>query len=643
MASQETIKITLPGGDVREYAPGTTVEEVAASIGPRLARAAVAGKVTGRLVDVDYPLHEDATLEVVTPGSDDALEIYRHTTSHILANAVKELWPDVQIGVGPVIDGGFYYDFLREEPFSSDQLEAIEAKMREIIARDHPVRREEWAKDDAIAFFEGWSDELKCRLIREKADSDVVTCYRQGDFVDFCRGPHLPSTGRVKAFKLQNVSGAYWKGDQANEQLQRIYGTSFFSRKELDQHLHLLEEAKKRDHRRLGKELDLFSFHPSAPASPFFHPKGTTVYNLLVDYVRGRYRKYGYQEVITPQIFDSELWHRSGHYENYRENMFFTSVDEREFAVKPMNCPAHVLLYKAGLHSYRDLPLRLADFGRLHRYEMSGATAGLTRVRTFCQDDAHIFCTPEQIEQEVISCTKMFLETYRLFQFEPVKIYLSTRPEKAMGDPEAWKRAEASLARALESQGATYELEEGGGAFYGPKIDFTVHDALQREHQLGTIQLDYQLPEKFDLEYVAPSGDTERTVMIHRAMLGSLERFMGVLIEHLAGAFPVWLAPVQVKLLPITDRTLEYAEKLAASLLERDYRVEVDRRQEKIGFKIREAQLQKTPAMLVLGDREVEAGNLALRTRKGGDQGTMDMQGLIDRLDRAIESHTLEL
>ena len=640
--SPDSIKITLPDGSVREVPRGSTVEEVAGSIGPRLAKAALAGKVDGELVDVYYPLQQDCTLQIVTPPSADALEVYRHTTAHILANAVKELWPEVKIGVGPVIETGFYYDFQRDKPFSEDELQAIEAKMQEIIDRDHPVRRFMQPKKDAMDFFDGWNDDLKVELIDEKG-GDEVSCYRQGDFVDFCLGPHLPSTGRVKAFKLTSISGAYWKGDQANQQLQRIYGTSFFSKKEMKEHLELLEEAKKRDHRKLGVELDLFSFHPLAPASPFFHPKGATVYNLLISYVRELYRQYGYQEVITPEIFDSSLWHKSGHYENYKDSMFFTQVDEREFVVKPMNCPGHVLLYQAGLHSYRDLPLRLADFGRLHRYELSGVTAGLTRVRSFTQDDAHIFCTPDQIESEVKNVTKMFLETYDLMGFEKVNIYLSTRPEKSMGEPEAWKSAEAALAASLDSQGASYQVDEGGGAFYGPKIDFMVHDALKREHQLGTIQLDYQLPQRFELHYVAASGAQERPVMIHRAMLGSLERFMGILIEHVAGAFPVWLAPVQVVVLPITDRALAYCEGVVEQLEEQGFRAEVDRRQEKIGFKIRAAQLQKVPIMLVVGDREEEGGTVALRTRTGGDQGPLTLDELMPRIHEAVKQHRQEL
>jgi threonyl-tRNA synthetase len=641
-AGSDSIRITLPDGSQRETPRGSTVEDVARSIGPRLAKAAVAGKVDGELVDVYYPLETDCSVEIVTPPSPDAMEVYRHTSAHILANAVKELWPEVKIGVGPVIETGFYYDFERDKPFSEEELEAIEAKMQEIIDRDNPVRRFVQPKQEAMDFFDGWGDDLKVQLIDEKGGPEV-SCYRQGDFVDFCLGPHLPSTGRVKAFKLTSVSGAYWKGDQANQQLQRVYGTAFFSKKDLEQHLALLEEAKARDHRKLGKELDLFSFHPQAPASPFFHPKGATVYNLLVNYVRGRYHEYGYQEVITPEIFDSSLWHDSGHYENYKENMFFTQVDEREFAVKPMNCPSHVLLYRAGLHSYRDLPLRLADFGRLHRYELSGVTAGLTRVRSFSQDDAHIFCTPDQIESEVRSVTKMFLETYELVDFQDVQIYLSTRPEKSMGAPEAWERAEAALAAALDAQGAEYQMDPGGGAFYGPKIDFKVHDALKREHQLGTIQLDYQLPERFDLHYVAPSGGHEQPVMIHRAMLGSLERFLGILIEHLAGAFPVWLAPVQVAVLPITDRALAYCEEVAGRLDGSGFRTEVDRRQEKIGFKIRSARLQKVPVMLVVGDREAEAGTVALRTRAEGDQGPLTLDDLIPRMQEAVDRRWQEL
>jgi threonyl-tRNA synthetase len=618
------IKLTLPDGSIREVPAGTTPLQVAESIGSRLARDAVAARVAGELVDLTRPLQADSSLEILTKKNAESLEVLRHTTAHATAQAVQELFPGTKIAQGPVIEDGFYYDFDREEPFSDKDLEAIEKRIAEIVQRDLPVRRLDLPREEAIAHFEKEDEPYKVHFARTKG-GEIVSIYRQGEWDDFCRGPHVPSTGRLGAFKLLSVAGAYWLGDERNKMLQRIYGTAFFARKELEEHLRLLEEARKRDHRKLGRELDLFSFHSEAPASPFFHPRGATVYNLLIDYVRGLYRDYGYSEVITPQIFDAELWHKSGHYEHYRDNMYFTEVDGRQFAVKPMNCPSHCLLYSEGRHSYRELPIRIADFGRLHRYELSGVTAGLTRVRSFSQDDAHIFCTEDQISSEVASVTSMILECYGMFGFE-VKIVLSTRPADRAGDDSLWDRAEEALRGALADQGHEFTVAEGEGAFYGPKIDFVAKDALKREHQLGTIQLDYVLPGRFGLTYIDADDNARQPVMIHRAMLGSLERFFGILVEHTGGAFPFWLAPEQVRVLSITERTGEYADKVASRLAESGLRAEADLRNEKIGAKIREAQLAKVPIMLIVGDREATEGAVAVRMRTDGDRGAMETE-----------------
>jgi len=618
------IKLTLPDGSIREVSAGTTPLQVAESIGSRLARDAVAARVTGELIDLTRPLQADSSLEILTKKSAESLEVLRHSTAHATAQAVQELFPGTKIAQGPVIEDGFYYDFDREEPFSDKDLEAIEKRIAEIVQRDLPVQRLDLPREEAIAYFEKEDEPYKVHFARTKG-GESVSIYRQGEWDDFCRGPHVPSTGRLGAFKLLSVAGAYWLGDERNKMLQRIYGTAFFTRKELEEHLRLLEEARKRDHRKLGRELDLFSFHAEAPASPFFHPRGATVYNLLIDYVRGLYRDYGYSEVITPQIFDAELWHKSGHYEHYRDNMYFTEVDGRQYAVKPMNCPSHCLLYSEGRHSYRELPIRIADFGRLHRYELSGVTAGLTRVRSFAQDDAHIFCTEDQISSEVASVTRMILECYGMFGFE-VKIVLSTRPEDRAGDDSLWDRAEEALRGALADQGYEFTVAEGEGAFYGPKIDFIAKDALKREHQLGTIQLDYVLPGRFGLTYIDAEDNAQQPVMIHRAMLGSLERFFGILVEHTGGAFPFWLAPEQVRVLSITERTGEYADNVASRLAESGLRAEADLRNEKIGAKIREAQLAKVPIMLIVGDREAAEGAVAVRLRTDGDRGAMETE-----------------
>src|SRR5437867_3492491 len=622
------IAVRLPDGSSFSVAAGSTVEHAARAINPRLAREALAGRVNGRLVDLTHELCEDCSLEIVTPEDPDAIEVLRHSTSHCLAQAVKELFPETKIAQGPAIEDGFYYDFDRDTPFTEEDLARIEERMREIVRRDLPIHRLEMPKEEAVRFFEAEEEPYKTYFAREKGGR-VVSAYRQDGFTDFCLGPHLPSTGRIRSFKLLSIAGAYWLGNERNKMLQRIYGTAFFTENQLQEHLARLEEAKRRDHRVLGKQLELFMFDPSAPASPFFLPKGAVVYNLLVDYVRELYRKHGYQEVITPQIFEASLWKRSGHYDVYKENMFFTDVDEREFAVKPMNCPSHCLIYKSARHSYRELPLRLADFGRLHRYERSGVTAGLTRVRSFSQDDAHIFLAPEMISEEISRFIGMLLEAYRLFGFEEVRLRLGTRPEKAIGDPGLWQGAEEAIARALESSGLAFSLEAGEGAFYGPKVDIMVKDALQREHQLGTAQRDFNTPVRLDLDYTTSDGGQARPVMIHRAMLGSIERFMGILIEHCAGSFPFWLAPVQVRVLPITDRVASRAEEIVGVLREAGLRAEADLRGEKIGHKIRDAQLEKIPFMLVIGDREAASGQISVRSRSRGDLGASTLESFI--------------
>ncbi len=549
------------------------------------------------------------------PEIHNELETLRHSCAHIMAHAIQKLWPQAKFGIGPTVENGFYYDVDLDVKLSPEDLPKIEAEMTKLIRADQPFVRREHSIPEALEVFGKLDQPFKIEIIETLKNTGVqsVTSYQENDFVDLCRGPHIAKTGQVKAFKLLSVAGAYWRGDEKNPQLQRIYGTAFASKAELDDYLHMLEEAKKRDHRKLGKELDLFSFHPEAPASPFFHPKGTVVYNRLVQLMRDLYGPYEYDEVITPQILDVALWHRSGHYENYRENMFFTEVDERQYAVKPMNCPAATFIFASQKRSYRNLPLRLADFGRLHRYEKSGVTAGLTRVRTFCQDDAHIFCSPEQIGTEVKGVIDMILRTYEIFGFTDIKIFLSTRPEKRAGSDALWDQAETALKAVLDSIGRPYQVNPGDGAFYGPKIDFLVRDALKREHQLGTVQLDFNMPERFDLNYITSDNASQRPVMVHRAVLGSIERFMGILIEHVAGAFPFWLAPVQARLIPIKDNHGEYCRSFSEKLKDLGYRVELDDRNESMGFKTREAQTAKIPFALVAGDREMQANQFAVR------------------------------
>ena len=639
--AQKTVTLTLPDGSTKTVPSGTTLRDIAAGIGPRLAKDALAGKLDGKLVDLSTPVRANAKVEIVTPKSPDALSLYRHSTAHLTANAVKRLFPTVQIGIGPAIDNGYYYDFSPERPFTPDDLAAIEAEMRRIVAEDNPIERSEMSKDEAIQIFEGQKDGLKVEIIRGIPD-DKVSCYRQKDFIDLCRGPHVPSTGKLGVFKLTHTAGAYWKGDEKNPMLQRIYGACFLTQKELDEHLKQQEEARARDHRRLGKELDLVAFHPWAPASPFFLPKGTVLYNGLIDLLRSEYARRGYQEIITPQIFDVELFKTSGHYTNYRDSMFFTQVDERNFGVKPMNCPGHFLVYQARLWSYRDLPVRFADFGRLHRYELSGVTAGLTRVRTFSQDDGHIFTPFEKVEPEIFAFLEFLDFVYGVFGFTDVEISLGLRPEKRIGTDEQWTRAEAALDESLKKTGRPYRVTPGDGAFYGPKIDFLVKDAIGRPWQLGTIQCDFAQPENFDLTYIGEDGKPHRPVVLHRAILGSLERFLGILIEHTGGNFPFWIAPVQAVLLPVSDRFAGAARDYAAKLSAAGLRVEVDDRNEKLGARIRKAELQKVPCMLVVGEKEAASGSAAVRLRHGGDAGTMSLPEFLAAAREAIASRKAE-
>jgi threonyl-tRNA synthetase len=626
-----SIQVTLPDGSARETKAGTPALEVLKGAG-LLGKEVVAARTDGRLIDLAAPLLEDCSVTPVSVNGPQGIDTLRHSTAHLMAQAVKRLFPDVQITIGPTIEDGFYYDFKRDEPFTPEDLERIEKTMRKISKENLVVRREEVPRAESIRMFREMGEHYKAEIL-EGIEADTVSLYRQGEFVDLCRGPHVPTTGRIKAFKLTGVAGAYWRGDERNEMLQRIYGTSFPTREELDEHLALLEEAKRRDHRRLGKELDLFSFDPVAPASPFFHPKGTVVYNGLVDFIRSLYRTYGYEEVLTPQIFDTELWRRSGHYDNYKDNMYFSYLEEREYGVKPMNCPAHCLMFAERKRSYRELPIRYADFGRLHRAERSGTLHGLTRVRSFSQDDAHIFCTVEQIESEIVGVLRMIDDVYGVFGFEQRKVYLSTRPEKSIGTDAMWERAEAALAAALERAGMEFEINPADGAFYGPKIDFNFMDVLKRWWQLATIQLDFgALPERFDLAYVTPEGHDARPVMIHRAVLGTIERFMGILIEHCAGAFPLWLAPVQAKVLTLTERQEEFGAEVTRRIRDAGFRVELDDRNEKLGYKIRAAQLEKIPYMIVVGDKEAANGTVAPRLRSGETLAAESVDAVIERL-----------
>ncbi|MEA2572392.1 MAG: threonyl-tRNA synthetase [Acidobacteriota bacterium] len=635
--------VQLPDGSQREVPEGATVADVAASIGKGLAKAALAGKVNGKVVDVYMPVTDGAKIEIVTPKSAEGLDTIRHSTAHLMANAVQELFPGTQVTIGPVIENGFFYDFGASRPFTDEDLRRIEQKMTELAKRDLPVRREEWTREQAIETFEKLGENFKVEIIKSIPGDEPLSVYRQGDWFDLCRGPHVPSTGRLGAFKLLSVAGAYWRGDERNPMLQRIYGTAFADKADLDAHLKRIEEARARDHRKLGKELDLIAFSHFAPAMPIFLPKGATIYVELLNFVRSFYRRDGYDEVVTPLIWDTELFKISGHYENYRDNMFFSEVDEREYGVKPMNCPGHTQIFALERRSYRDLPIRYADFARLHRYERSGVTHGLARVRSFAQDDAHLFVTPDQIEPEIARELQLLKEIYDIFDFKDVRIALSTRPEKRLGTDETWDNAERALENALKANGINYHINPGEGAFYGPKLEFQVTDAIGRPWQLGTVQLDYAMPERFGLSYIGADNSEHRPVMIHRAILGSLERFIGIIIEHFAGAFPLWLAPVQATVLPLSEKFLDYAESVTKQLRAAGLRTELDASNEKLGAKIRTAQMKKIPYMLIVGEKEAEAGTVSLRKRSGGEHPTMTVDELVAEARRVIAARSLTL
>jgi threonyl-tRNA synthetase len=623
------IHVTLPDGKSVDVPSGTRIEELALRAGVR--RGIVAAKENGRLVDLSRALDQDATLQWVSPESPEGLDTLRHSTAHLMAQAVQDLFPGTQVTIGPTIENGFYYDFKRSEPFSPEELERIEKRMAELVRADLKIVREELQRGEAMELFRGMGEHYKVEII-EGIPDERVSLYRQGDWVDLCRGPHVPSTAALKAFKLTSVAGAYWRGDSRNEQLQRIYGTAWASRKDLDAYLKRVEEAKQRDHRRLGPALDLFSLHPIAPGSPFFHPKGTIIYNRLIQYIRELYARYGYSEVVTPLIYKTDLWKTSGHYEAFRNDMFLMDVHDGEYGVKPMNCPGHCYLFASRKYSYRDLPIRFADFSRLHRFEPSGVLSGLTRVRSFAQDDAHIYCTPEQLDHELEQFVAMTKEVYKVFGFDRIEVTLQTRPEKFLGRIELWESAEAALRRCLERAGFAIKVLPGEGAFYGPKIGFDFRDVLERSWTLATVQIDCAMPERFELRYVTPEGTEAVPVMLHRAVLGSIERFIAILLEHCAGAFPLWLAPVQARILTVTDDQKQYAQKLFDQLRHDDWRVELDDRNEKLGYKIREAQLAKIPYALVIGDKEVAAETVAPRRRGGENLPPEKLADFIERL-----------
>ena len=632
----ENLKITLKDGTVREVAAGSTLGDLAASISRSLAKSALAAKLDGKVVDLTRPLTTDATVEFLGSDTQEGLDALRHSASHIMAQAIQHLYGEsVQFGIGPWIANGFYYDIDTEHTFVPEDLAKIEAEMEKIVKQDLPIVRQEMSREAAIKFFADKGQNYKVELIRDLPEDAVITLYTQGDFTDLCAGPHLPSTGRIKALKLQSLAGAYWRGSEKNKMLQRIYGTAFEKKADLDAYLTMLEEAARRDHRKLGKELDLFSIQEEGPGFPFFHAKGMVIRNELENFWRKLHRKFGYEEIKTPIILNEELWHKSGHWDHYKENMYFTQIDGANYAVKPMNCPGGMLVYKTRHHSYRELPMRVAELGLVHRHELSGALHGLMRVRSFTQDDAHIFMLPSQIKDEIMGVMDLFNVVYSTFGLS-YHAELSTKPEKAMGSDEVWEVATSALKQALDERGMPYKINEGDGAFYGPKIDFHLKDSIGRTWQCGTIQLDMLMPERFDLTYIGEDGGRHRPVMIHRVAFGSMERFIGILIEHYAGAFPTWIAPVQVKILPITDRNIAYAKKLANKLREADIRVEVDERSEKIGYKIREAQMEKVPYMLVLGDKEAESGMVAVRVRGQGDVGTMSFDAFEKMVHDAI-------
>ena len=630
--------IRLPDGSQRQFDAPVTVADVAMNIGAGLAKAALAGKVNDKIVDTSYLIESDSDLAIITDKNPEGLEVIRHSTAHLLAYAVKELFPDAQVTIGPVIENGFYYDFSYKRPFTPEDLIAIEKKMAELTKKDEPVTRKVLPRDEAIAYFKSIGEAYKAELIEAIPAGEEVSLYTEGNFTDLCRGPHVPNTGKLKAFKLMKLAGAYWRGDSNNEMLQRVYGTAWRNKEELEAYLFQLEEAEKRDHRKLGKQLDYFHMQDDAPGMVFWHPRGWSIWQEVEQYMRQMFREHNYQEVRTPTVMDKTLWEKSGHWQNYRDNMFVTASEHRDYAVKPMNCPGHVQIFNNSLHSYRDLPLRLAEFGSCHRNEPSGSLHGLMRVRGFTQDDAHIFCTEEQIEAEVADFIKMLYKVYGNFGFNDVLVKLSTRPEKRVGADETWDKAEAALANALNQNKLAFDLQPGEGAFYGPKIEFTLKDSLGRMWQCGTIQLDFNLPERLGAEYVAEDNSRQRPVMLHRAIVGSMERFIGILIEHYAGAMPLWLAPVQVMVLNISESQADYVRQVVETLKKNGIRCEFDLRNEKITYKIREHSMQKMPYLLVAGEREMQAGHLAVRTRKGEDLGSMPIDALIARLKTEIEN-----
>ena len=635
--------IRLPDGSVRQFEQAVTVADVAANIGAGLAKAALAGKVThpgqdAKLVDTSYLIEQDVELAIITDKNEEGLDIIRHSTAHLLAYAVKELFPDAQVTIGPVIENGFYYDFSYKRPFTPEDLQAIEKKMAELAKKDEKVERKVLPRDEAVAYFKGINEHYKAEIIASIPSNEDVSLYSEGGFTDLCRGPHVPNTGKLKAFKLMKLAGAYWRGDSNNEMLQRVYGTAWRNKDELAAYLHMLEEAEKRDHRKLGKQLDFFHMQDDAPGMVFWHPKGWSIWQEVEQYMRAKFREYGYDEVRTPTVMDKTLWEKSGHWQNYHDNMFTTKSENRDYAVKPMNCPGHIQIFNSTLHSYRDLPLRLAEFGSCHRNEPSGSLHGLMRVRGFTQDDAHIFCTENQVEAEVADFIKMLYSVYQDFGFNDVLVKLSTRPEKRVGSDEVWDKAEAALAAALDQNGLQYDLQPGEGAFYGPKIEFTLKDSLGRLWQCGTIQLDFNLPVRLGAEYVDEDNTRKHPVMLHRAIVGSMERFLGILIENFAGAMPTWLAPVQAMVLNISDSQADYVRQVIENLKKNGIRCDFDLRNEKITYKIREHSLQKLPYLIVVGDKEMQNGQVAVRTRKGEDLGVMTVDAFVARVQEDIQN-----
>jgi len=639
------VAITLPDGSQKQFDAPVTVLQVAESIGPGLAKAALAGKIDGDMVDVSHLIESDSELSIITGRDEDGLDIIRHSCAHLMANAVQNLFPEAQVTIGPVIENGFYYDFAYERPFTPEDLEAIEKEMTRLAKEDISVERSILSRDEAVALFEKMGEKYKVEIIESIPGDEALSFYKQGEFIDLCRGPHVPSTGAIKSFKLMSVAGAYWRGDSRNEMLQRIYGTAWNDKKDLKQYLHMLEEAERRDHRKVGKRLELFHFQEEAPGMVFWHPKGWEIYQIIRKYMQQLWKENGYKEINTPQLVDYSLWEKSGHADKFAEEMFSVESDNRMYAIKPMNCPCHVQVFNHGLKSYRDLPLRLAEFGSCHRYEPSGAMHGLMRVRSFVQDDGHIFCAREQIQSEVSAFIDLVNRVYNDFGFDEVLLKLSTRPEQRVGADELWDEAEQALETALNNTGRPWDLQPGEGAFYGPKIEFTLKDCMGRHMQCGTIQVDFSMPGRLGAEYVTERNDRATPVMLHRAIFGSFERFIGILIEHYEGAFPTWLAPEQAVVLNITDKQAEYCQKVVNSLQNKGFRVKADLRNEKIGFKIREHTLQKIPYLLVVGDKEVQAKSLAVRDRTGNDLGVMTidefsvlLQQDVERLGRANEA-----